>query len=333
MSSAECQECLTALLEYACQPEFSEQMQIARELYSLATGKVNDDDPFYESRMASFLEFFTFDYRLADVFSGATVFELFLLNAQTTLPLLGIDAFEQLRSQQHSLFLIEKAHGASLSVQDLIAGRRFVAHNLPAFAFDGFEPGAVFEGRLLTHGGRNYFTGAFIFHPKDVSSLLCRLVRNYLRTVTFCEARGDLDWRAELERRHSLLAEVAERKRETDLLEKKRAVDILNVTKHLVNVSRAVTNPQLVMALGRTTEVSPFVPETVFLDVDTFLQKLAYCNLRSFRYKHIDPLKVYDLEAAEFPGMKSLKGMPSLSPPSKPSDPETGVGTTVVRAS
>ncbi|MCA2961160.1 MAG: hypothetical protein IOD12_12975 [Silvanigrellales bacterium] len=297
------QDCLQSLLEYACQPEFSQQMHIARELYSLATGKVNDDDPFYEARMASFQEFFTFDYRLAEVFSGATVFELFLLNAQTTLSPEAIGRFEQLRSQQHSLYFVERLRDDAILVHDLISNARFVACPLRDWKFDGFETGVVFEGRLVSFEGRHYFTGAFIFHPKDVTGLIFKLVKNFLLEATFCKATGDLDWRAELQRRHELLAEVASRKREAEKSEKKRAIDMLNVTKHLVHVSRTVSNPQLVMALGRDAEVSPFVPETMFLDVEIFLQKLAYCNLRSFRYKHIDPLKVYDLEVAANHGL------------------------------
>jgi hypothetical protein len=312
VAALSCQECLTALLEYGCQPEFADQMQIARELFSLATGKVNDDDPFYEGRMAAFQEFFTFDYRLADVFSGATVFELFLLNAQMTLDPAAIGRFEQLRSFQHSLFLVEKVRADAIIAQDLISGARLLASSLPDWRFDGFEPGVVFDGRLVTFEGRHFFTGAFIFHPTDVTGLIIKLVRDWLRHASFCQAREDLDWHAELQRRHELLAEVASRKREAGMAEKIRAVDVLNVTKQLVNVSRTVSNPQLVMALGRDAEVSPFVPETNFLDVEIFLQKLSYCNLRSFRYKHIDPLKVYDLESLR--GRASAAGAGSVPP-------------------
>ena len=56
-----CQEILNTLHEYAFSSEFMGQMQIARELFALATGMVHDDDPFYDSRMAFFQEYFVFD--------------------------------------------------------------------------------------------------------------------------------------------------------------------------------------------------------------------------------------------------------------------------------
>ena len=51
MNAERCQDLLNTLLDYSCAPEFADQMRIARELFAIATGKVNDDDPFYDSRM------------------------------------------------------------------------------------------------------------------------------------------------------------------------------------------------------------------------------------------------------------------------------------------
>jgi hypothetical protein len=297
MSATDCRECLTALLEYACQPEFSSQMHIARELFFLATGKVNDEDPFYEARMASFLEYFTFEYRLAESYSGATILELFLLNGQNSLNAPSLMKYESFRSLQHSLFLIEKSKAEALAVIDLFSGVVHHVRCLPDFRFDGFEPGLVFEGRLLSFEGERFFTTGFVFHPKEVAPLIVKSVRTYLHRYLTQKRWLDADWRQELKRRHDLLAEIAEQKKETQIAEKKRAIDYLKVTKQLVHVSRDISSPSLVMALGRQEEVSPFVPESPFLDLESFLQRLAYCQVKSHRYKHIDPMKVYDLSA------------------------------------
>jgi hypothetical protein len=305
MSPVECHECLATLLEYSCQAEFAEQMQIARDLYSLATGKVNDDDPFYESRMGGFHEHFLFDYRLADVFSGATVFELFLLNAQTTLSLEDMSRYEQLRSVRQSLFRVEKVKEDGLVVTDLLVGDRILVSQLPQYGFDGFNVGSIFQGRTLFFTGRNYFTGAFVFHPKEVTELIVKLTRDFLKNVPKCLAKIGHDWRHELQRRHELLSEVADQKKEVEG-ERRRAIDFLKVNKQLLSVSREVISPNLVMALGRDYEVSSFVPESPFYLAEGFLQRLAYCQLRAFRYRHIDPLKVYDLESEHFNWAKSV---------------------------
>ncbi|MBX9703940.1 MAG: hypothetical protein K2X39_07275, partial [Silvanigrellaceae bacterium] len=104
MSANRCQEILHSLLEYSLKPEFEGEMKIARELYTIATGQVNDDDPFYEQRMSSLQEFFLFDYRLHSFFSGATIFETFLYHCQAASSLERLNDFEQMRSYKHSLF-------------------------------------------------------------------------------------------------------------------------------------------------------------------------------------------------------------------------------------
>lgn len=299
MSAEKCQELLNNLLEYSCLPEFSDQMSIARDLYAIATGKVNDDDPFYDSRMCSFQEYFLFDYRLSDVFSGSTVFELYLLQAQSRLSPEELSQYEQLRSFRHSLFVVEKVVPYCLLVTDLIAQQRFEVHALSEYMFVGFEVGLVFEGRAVTFQGRDYFTGAFIIHPEDVRGRIEKYVRQFLNSGIHCNAQHTADWRAELTRRHALLSSVSEQKRVAESADKKRAIDLLKANKQLVSVSRIVSSPHLVMALGRQEVVSPSVPETPFYDPVPLIHKLAYCEMKSYRYKHIGPEKVYTLEADE----------------------------------
>lgn len=291
-------------------------MRIARELYAIATGKVNDDDPFYDSRMCSFQEYFLFDYRLSDVFSGSTVFETWLLKAQTHMTPEELNEYEQFRSFRHSLFLVERISSNSLIVADIIAYQRFEVFSLPQFMFAGFEPGLVFEGRAITFGGVDYFTGAFIIHPEDVRSRIEKYVKQFLTSGMHCNAQHTADWRAELTRRHALLSSVSEQKRVAESADKKRAVDMLNASKQLVSVSRIVSSPHLVMAIGRKEQVSPFVPETPFYDAIPLIHKLAYCEIKSYRYRHIGPEKVYTLEADE---QGKMVLVPSLNHPTSDS--------------
>jgi hypothetical protein len=299
MNAQRCQDLLNSLLEYSCSPEFSDQMRIARELYAIATGKVNDDDPFYDNRMCSFQEYFLFDYRLSDVFSGSTVFETWLLHAQTKLTCVELNEYEQFRSFRHSLFLVERVNAASLIVTDLIAQQKFEVFALPQYMFAGFEEGLVFEGRAITFSGVDYFTGAFIIHPEEVRGKIEKYVRQFLMSGTHCNAQHTADWRAELTRRHALLSSVSEQKRIAESADKRRAVDLLNASKQLVSVSRIVASPHLVMGLGRKEQVSPFVPETSFYDAVPLIHKLAYCEIKCYRYRHIGPEKVYTLESDE----------------------------------
>ncbi|MEN9826443.1 MAG: hypothetical protein RI953_2188, partial [Pseudomonadota bacterium] len=175
--------------------------------------------------------------------------------------------------------------------------QKFEVYSLSEFMFAGFEIGLVFEGRAVTFNGVDYFTGAFIIHPEDVRGKIEKYVRQFLVSGIHCNAQHTADWRAELTRRHALLSSVSEQKRVAETADKKRAIDMLKANKQLVSVSRIVSSPHLVMAIGRQEQVSPSVPETSFYDAIPLIHKLAYCEMKSYRYKHIGPEKVYTLEA------------------------------------
>lgn len=296
MSAERCKQILSELMEYSCSPEFASQMQVAREVFEMATGKVNDDDNFYDGRMLAFQEFFIFDYRLSDVFPGSTVFENFLLNAQTQMDANVVYDYEQLRSLRHSLFVVEKGRSESVLVRDLIARTKFEVFPLPDFVLAIFDTVQVFEARIFNFNDRHYFTGAFVFHPKEVRDFIEDFVGEFLTQQTHSNAEQLTDWRSELQRRHELLAVFAEQRRKVEQASKKRAIDLLNVTKHLTPTAYVASSPNLVMALGRNENVSPFVPETPFYSTMPLLQRLAYYEIRTHRYRHIDPLKIYSVE-------------------------------------
>jgi hypothetical protein len=157
MTAHHCQDIIHILSEYSLKAEFKLERQIARELYTIATGKVNDDDPFFEQRMSSFQEFFIFEYRLSEGFSGSTVFETFLYNGQSCYSLEEIGKYEQFRNFRHSLFQVESHKDDSLIVTDLISERIDTVFPLPEYSFAGFDLKQIFEGRLINYEGKNYF--------------------------------------------------------------------------------------------------------------------------------------------------------------------------------
>jgi hypothetical protein len=73
------------------------------------------------------------------------------------------------------------------------------------------------------------------------------------------------------------------------------------------------------MSLGMQLEASPFVPETPFYDLLPLLHGLAYCEIRSYRYKHIDPIKVYEMGTDRF---LDIPGIPKVTKQYEESDIE-----------
>jgi hypothetical protein len=304
-----CQNMINTLVEFACEKEFAGQMEIARELFAVATGKVTDEDPFFEARLSLFQHFFVFDFRLSEFLSGSTLFELFLLRMQgTPAKQHEILNYEHLRSVRRSLFRVEKfVDENTILVRDLFAQADVKVHALPEFSFQGFEDGGVFEARSFLFKGQAFFTGAFVFHPREVRGLIEKRIQAFMLTRTFESNEGTNNWEAELVRRHELMAALAEQKRLVESSDKKKAVEILNVNKTLAKLSQELGSSSLVMALGNSTPVSPFVPETPFYDVSGLLDSLAFHELRCFRFKHINPQKLYAAEPLDMGGHGSAK--------------------------
>lgn len=295
MSAKYCQEIIRNLSEYSLKDEFKHERQIAKELFSISTGKVNDDDPFFEQRMHSFQEFFIFEYRLSEGFSGSTVFETFLYNGQACYSLNEIAKYEQFRNFRHSLFQVEFHKDESLVVRDLISDRIDIVYPLPEYSFAGFDLKQIFDGRLIRFDGKNYFTKTFILHSKLVKHIIEKAVSEFLKGNIYCQAQKTIDWREELRRRNDLLSSVTNQKLEIQNAGKKKSIDLLNITKKLAEMPRTISSKNLIMSLGMKQEASAFVPETPFYDALPLLHGLAYCEIRSFRYKHIDPIKIYEM--------------------------------------
>ncbi len=118
----------------------------------------------------------------------------------------------------------------------------------------------------------------------------------FLSGKNYCKADSTVAWKEELEARKILLKTITEKKLEIQHTEKKRAVDLLKVTKQIAQIPRTLTSNNLVMALGEDKEVSCYVPESPFYDSIILIHQLAYRELKCYRYRHIDPVKIYESE-------------------------------------
>lgn len=137
----------------------------AREEYFERAGKVFDDDgELFEARMASFLEW----YIIERPFNGGAppAARVVALGDQP-----GPFSPEERRAAKHlatshrSLFELVMRAGDRLEVDDLMGGARFAV--VERRSTIGFEPGALFEARLLWDGAGVVFGKTFLFHPPD----------------------------------------------------------------------------------------------------------------------------------------------------------------------
>jgi hypothetical protein len=135
----------------------------AREEYFDRAGKVFDDDgDFFESRMAAFLEWYIIERSFGGGPPPASRVAAAPVGRFTDHERRGA---AHLATSHRSLFELGAMAGEKLEVDDLLGGGRFSV--IERRSTIGFEPGALFEARLLWDGRSVVFAKTFLFHPPD----------------------------------------------------------------------------------------------------------------------------------------------------------------------
>ncbi|HEX2659113.1 MAG TPA: hypothetical protein VHU40_12610 [Polyangia bacterium] len=144
----------------------------ARDEFFEKAGKVFDDDgDLFEGRMASFLEWYIIERPFAE---GPP---LALRVAGGSAP--GFTAEERavavrLATSHRSLFEVVTVNGNVVEIDDLLGGARFLVTERRSTI--GFEPGALFEARLVWDGQGVVFGKTFLFHPPDAHEQVMQVV-------------------------------------------------------------------------------------------------------------------------------------------------------------
>lgn len=135
----------------------------AREDYFERAGKVFDDDgDLFEGRMASFLEWYIIERGFR---GGAPPAARVAAGEGAAFTADERRVAVRLATSHRSLFEIVTVSGNEVEIDDLMGGARFRVTERRSTA--GFEPGALFEGRVVWDGEAVVFGKTFLFHPTD----------------------------------------------------------------------------------------------------------------------------------------------------------------------
>jgi hypothetical protein len=164
-------------LEFAEEPHRAE-IAAAREDYFTRSGKVVEEDrDLFESRMASFLEWYVLERPLA---GGPPPVVRALERAAASDDNRRLLAY--LATSHHSLFDLVAVRGDTIELEDLLGGARFLV--LERRSTVGFGVGDLVEARLFWDGTRVIFGKTFLYHPRDARE-------EALDAVEGAVARGD----------------------------------------------------------------------------------------------------------------------------------------------
>lgn len=153
----------------------------AKELFFVKTGKVFEDDPFYETRMAAFVEWFMLDRPMQRV--GLTpvryYYELFEQSLRNDSPE-SIVQLRSLMSSLHSLFLFKSKHSDTVLVEDLFDGKEYRISEKRQYV--GIHRGSIFEGRIVRKDDKFFFSDAYCIHPFDANTIIRKEIDRRLET-------------------------------------------------------------------------------------------------------------------------------------------------------
>lgn len=152
---------LDELIAFASAEPRKPDLLNAKAEYFRLTGEVFEDDAIFESRMASFLDYFLFDRKNPE--TGKTpAQELFeLKHAESPDQALVFRSFTE---TIHGLFEVRKLGKGMIRLRDLFTEKDYDVTERRQMV--GLEKGDILEARLIPFGGHLLFSSAFCYHPK-----------------------------------------------------------------------------------------------------------------------------------------------------------------------
>ena len=157
-------ETLEQLFEFVAQHIPSEQIMMAKKEYQKTTGEIYEDDKSYNSRMALFLEWYLLDQY--EPGTRQTVLENIIEDNSSSWTPDRLESYKDVSKNIQALFEIKKVRDNSVTVLDLFTDEKYQIEEEDSKL--AFRKNDIFQGRIVPHNDKYFFTGNFCFHPKKI---------------------------------------------------------------------------------------------------------------------------------------------------------------------
>jgi len=161
-------ENLEQLFEFIAQHIPSEQIMMAKKEYQKTTGEIYEDDTSYNTRMALFLEWYLLDQY--EPRTRRTILENIIEENSTSWTLDRREAYKEISNNIQALFEIKKVRDNSVTVLDLFTDEKYLVDEEDSKL--AFRKNDIFQGRIVSHQGKYFFTGYFCFHPNKTQQYI-----------------------------------------------------------------------------------------------------------------------------------------------------------------
>ncbi len=126
-------------------------------------GEPHEEDRSYEVRVNGMLDHYLYDFRASE--AAATTLERFIEVETASLAPEELAAYRALGQNVHGLFEVRKIRDGSVRLRDVLTGRDHDVIERRHVA--GLEKADLLEARLLPFESGLFFSGAFLYHPRE----------------------------------------------------------------------------------------------------------------------------------------------------------------------
>ncbi|MFQ5673821.1 MAG: hypothetical protein ACE5G9_12070 [Nitrospinales bacterium] len=287
------QDELNKIVEYAAGPELDSELRKAKKEYQEILGNIFEDDRSFENRMASFLEWYTFDRNIDN--SDMTPLLAYIEKRRGNCPPETLEIYENLARYIHSIFIARKVKPGCVVVMELFDKIKYQVKEKQSEIV--FRKDDIFEARIVPYAGDYYFTGTYCFHPREA----LRVIELGIKRLNDDKRKYENELKKLQKRKNSVAAETKKldlkiektvHKIETTrfirripaleekkaLLEKKRS-DLKNehgnLEKKITDLLEQKFNKEIPQARNR------------------LIQQFSYMNLKWERFRQIDIKDIY----------------------------------------
>lgn len=158
--------------------QFREELVLAKSEFFKTWGEVRDDEPCFDAFMDAFVDWYLCDRAMAA--SGATPAQLFV-REQSGTPLTPEEQvwFGAFANTRLGLFRLESFPEGAVVISDLQRKEKLTVVERRKMA--GVEKGDLFHGRVIPLPDGLYFTGALLFHPKEMRKGVLKIAHHARR--------------------------------------------------------------------------------------------------------------------------------------------------------
>ena len=286
-------ETLEQLFEFVAQHIPSEQIMMAKKEYQKTTGEIYEDDKSYNSRMALFLEWYLLDQY--EPGTRQTVLENIIEDNSSSWTPDRLESYKDVSKNIQALFEIKKVRDNSVTVLDLFTDEKYQIEEEDSKL--AFRKNDIFQGRIVPHNDKYFFTGNFCFHPnktqryiKGEAKKFYLLHRSWKKKLTKLEKESSKFQKLYLKNAVSI-EKIKTKIERTDSGTKRDKLTgkLLGLEEDKIKIEASSQQT------GK--EIGHLKPEKMKIEgrrlISELINKLAYMNLKWERSRQIDVSDIY----------------------------------------